>query len=1316
MKTKFICLLIAFFFIMQGVFAGKIFVSNTQNAGTGSLRDAIAQANVTPGIDTIWFNIPVTDPGYNSIRGVFTIKILSPELPVITKSGLVIDGSSQSLFTGNTNPVMLGSGGEVGVEQLPFSRVDGPEIEIVDYSGLKWGFYIRASGVIIKGFSIYGFGVTNAVPIDQGNIVINGGGVKQVLIENNVLGTFADVIAKPDSAFLTGTANVVSYYADSGIIRNNIVAWSKSMGLYLYQGSDYWLIEGNEVLENAFNQTFCDGIDIAYSSVNAIVKRNLIYNNGGQGLDLYLTGGNHLVVNNTIRSNGFQDNENSGIRVYGTGSLFTKNIMNNNRGAGIIITSGSLQNTISQNSIFENGSNYMISGLLPTRQLGIDLINASQNAKRGSYPFYTINDTSDFDAGGNELINHPVIEKVDLYQNTVVIKGFARPGSLVEFFIGDTITSKLYPQGKTYLFAATEGSVNDNDNLWGSYGPAPVNGISQGKDSTTRFSFQFARPSSLQIGTIITSTATLNQNTSEFSSVVYANTLPDSITPFLDCVYENTNGTLTAVMGYENPNANSVVIPIGLSNEFVPGPASQGQPTIFLAGIHHNAFNYLLTGSSVIWNLNGKSIAVSMSSPRCPVDVGVSKIVDKPSININDTVTFTIHSKNFSSVYPTTNISILDTLPSVFTYVSSTSSIGTYNNLTGIWTIPQLLPMDSAVLTITAIVTASGDNQVKLLGHSQVDDNLLNNQAFAGVTATNSSGGNNGGLESNGNLASLLAKRNFKRLTEKQVNYESSNSLVPFVREDVLNNLVPITKSGGAKNTELINFIPQTGPESSSAFITTPVDLIGVTNAIEVFSVDYFNSLNNRKAVIFAVATNPGSVYNHTKVICDRLNGAVLEKNVHVMIHENPFILSHLVQNDGTVDYAVSFVAYKTIEGYVIDNKWNNEQYAPLGNQPVLNFQVWSVSEAYTINMVNAILTSIQQQYNVQYINKFPAAIPLTYVKSGYYNNGKLHFNISNSAQATSMYLFGSKSKIEDGARIHFDTVINITPDPSLQVELNTNYIFDAGFSILNDASGGMDVLYYADGPWGTDYDITGATQSSFETFEQTTSSASNELNLERDATFSGTVKTYASLFRSLKVANIPVNLSAYGSIEFTASGTGSFDLVISKKSIYNWSQQYRTTINLTNQPTVYTIPFSQLTNYQGLYNFDPSDVTAVTFTKRGDYSTYQNFSISVKNAKFIESGIGVNPIIDKEALTLDAYPNPFNNSTQINFQVPEEGKVSIKVYDLTGKELMTLSDSYLEEGDHTIMFTPQNLPKGVYFCKLQTESNSLTTKLILVK
>ncbi len=79
-------------------------------------------------------------------------------------------------------------------------------------------------------------------------------------------------------------------------------------------------------------------------------------------------------------------------------------------------------------------------------------------------------------------------------------------------------------------------------------------------------------------------------------------------------------------------------------------------------------------------------------------------------------------------------------------------------------------------------------------------------------------------------------------------------------------------------------------------------------------------------------------------------------------------------------------------------------------------------------------------------------------------------------------------------------------------------------------------------------------------------------------------------------------------------------------------------------------------------------------------------------------------------------YPNPFNPETTIKYQIPEGGHVSLKIYDVLGREVVTLVNEFQFAGNYTKMFNASSLSSGVYFYRLKTDKYSKSKKMILMK
>ena len=79
-------------------------------------------------------------------------------------------------------------------------------------------------------------------------------------------------------------------------------------------------------------------------------------------------------------------------------------------------------------------------------------------------------------------------------------------------------------------------------------------------------------------------------------------------------------------------------------------------------------------------------------------------------------------------------------------------------------------------------------------------------------------------------------------------------------------------------------------------------------------------------------------------------------------------------------------------------------------------------------------------------------------------------------------------------------------------------------------------------------------------------------------------------------------------------------------------------------------------------------------------------------------------------------YPNPFNPTTTIQYVISSEQFVSLKIYDILGKEVATLVNSRKAIGNYKVNFNASNLTSGVYFYRIQAGNFTETKKFILLK
>jgi hypothetical protein len=89
--------------------------------------------------------------------------------------------------------------------------------------------------------------------------------------------------------------------------------------------------------------------------------------------------------------------------------------------------------------------------------------------------------------------------------------------------------------------------------------------------------------------------------------------------------------------------------------------------------------------------------------------------------------------------------------------------------------------------------------------------------------------------------------------------------------------------------------------------------------------------------------------------------------------------------------------------------------------------------------------------------------------------------------------------------------------------------------------------------------------------------------------------------------------------------------------------------------------------------------------------------------------------VADKYSLGQN-YPNPFNPTTKISFSVPKNEFVSIKVFDLTGKEIAQLVNNEMNAGTYEYIFNGSSLASGIYFYQIKTPNFTETKRMTLVK
>jgi hypothetical protein len=143
------------------------------------------------------------------------------------------------------------------------------------------------------------------------------------------------------------------------------------------------------------------------------------------------------------------------------------------------------------------------------------------------------------------------------------------------------------------------------------------------------------------------------------------------------------------------------------------------------------------------------------------------------------------------------------------------------------------------------------------------------------------------------------------------------------------------------------------------------------------------------------------------------------------------------------------------------------------------------------------------------------------------------------------------------------------------------------------------------------------------------------------------------------------------------------------------------------------TVKNVTINNASGVTASKQLTITDTLFLKAGTLQGPYTARVTVSGGTDVPKGPAVIPL---EYSLNQNYPNPFNPGTNLTFQVPKEGFVSLKVYDVLGREVATLVNEVKRAGTYEATWNAAGFGSGVYFCKMQSGAFAETRKMLLMK
>ncbi len=568
-------------------------------------------------------------------------------------------------------------------------------------------------------------------------------------------------------------------------------------------------------------------------------------------------------------------------------------------------------------------------------------------------------------------------------------------------------------------------------------------------------------------------------------------------------------------------------------------------------------------------------------------------------------------------------------------------------------------------------------------------------------TDCSTSGGNNGGLESNGRLAEKIFQRNLNRRIEPSTAKNKKSEMTHKKRTSAYG---VFNQANQRSLMSIESFIPVDTISNSETYISSPTDLQSITNATEVFSVDIFRD-NSRLAAIFATVTEKG-VYEHTKYICDRLKGGIINDLKTEKIGYSDFIIADIVQPEGNREYALSFSARETADGKLdIQSHWSLENYPQ--DDSYYNFQIWAAS----MDDLKALtLKTMQLLHEYKSIKSMTTtAAPSVFVSKGEYRNGKLDLKLINKTGSNSITLIGEKSQTETMNKEAINTTTAIEGYYSEYVTLEVGSVYDMGFRIKHDNDTVFDDLFIADGLWFLD---TKEGNLSYEVAPASDVITENTYPLERSIEVSGTFDNTLSIYRSMKPNFRAVDVSKFNTLHFNVSGKQAMQIVLIKNSISDWDAQYKTSISTSGGSNEVSIPLSRFSNGTG-EEINLTDIQAIIFKFEGDGNS-KNLNIEISSLDFRNQEDDFSETAFDNA-NMIVTPNPSNSDVTIQWLSNTEGLHHGLLLDINGRTIQKF-EGLTSRGHNQIYLERNNLTSGVYFFSIIEQTGKIISdKIVLI-
>lgn len=534
---------------------------------------------------------------------------------------------------------------------------------------------------------------------------------------------------------------------------------------------------------------------------------------------------------------------------------------------------------------------------------------------------------------------------------------------------------------------------------------------------------------------------------------------------------------------------------------------------------------------------------------------------------------------------------------------------------------------------------------------------------FGFVTIGGVGGGGSGGVESK-SLGDAIAYRVYNRAVKSE---QGPVDYAKLPQPDQYNRY-----AGASVGTtlKLQDILPTKLSNGYKSYISTPTDIISITNAKEIMSIDFVSN-NISKAVAFGTRT-VGQVYDHTKAICDRLKGFELISLGTLKVKGHDLVQYNLRNNKGEIEYATSFVigAESGRNNYTLQSNWLNKDYKL--EEMMYNIQLWGGSPSLVIEMANDIITRLNNSLPVVAVPN-TAGLPSVFFTEGTRLDETVTLTLKNNTAATSGYLeITDRANEQTTTQVKRTIPFTATANGVSTVTIPTNDLFESSIHLFMNGKL-EDQVFMADGAWGLDYNNNTTSVKKFVVTNSNATRNKEDFNVFRNVEVAGTTPDYITVYKLLRAGGVAQDLSAFKSLKFTAAGNAPVIITLVKQSIAKWEDQYSLTLPVVSESKDYAVGIEEFKSSAFNSTIDLKDINSIVITvvppSKGKSSDLQ---LSMSSISFSKEDM--NYLNSLKEMSMSAFPNPVTgNKFNVRFRSENTKTLQLKLTDaVTGKVILT--------------------------------------------